>query len=235
MLARAIAVIFVFACGYLLPAQSAEGFATRYLQTVGKHAVLFHGNLQEERLPTTNHPYLVSRAYAIARLSYRGIVYPEVLLRLDLSRDELIVFSEGRHIVLSRENLDYANLHHRHIVYINNGYLPAGLYMVLHSGKTTVLKRQVATLNYRQVSSSRIERHFLFTTTYFLYKDGVYHTIRNRRGLLRLLYPHQRALSRFISTNRLNLRGRTEEMITLTVIAYERLSALQAAPLSKSL
>lgn len=228
-------VLFIFTGGYL-SAQQTDDLATKYLRTVGDHSTLYYGRLQLGRPGAANHPYLVTSLYTPARLSFRGVVYPQVMLRLDLERDELVVLSSnGRHIVLSPEDLDYAEFHGRHIVYLDNGYLPAGHYMVLHSGNTMVLKRQTATQVYRQVSSTNLERRFIFRITYFLYKDGVYHTIQNRRGLLSLLYPHQRTLNRFISSNRLNRRGRTEEMITLTVIEYERLSALTATPLSSSL
>jgi len=224
MIKTGLLVLLIFACGRM-SAQSADNIAMEYLRTVGDQTTIYYGSLQLGRPQTVNHPYLVAEQYTAARLSFRGVVYPEVRLRLDLERDKLIILSpNGSNIVLVSKDLDYAVLHGRHIVYLDNDVLPTGHYTVLHSGNTTVLKRQTAILTYRQVPPSGMERRFMFRTTFYLYKDGVYHMVRNQRGLLRILYPHQRALRQFISANNLNYRRHTEELITRTIIEYEKLS-----------
>jgi len=225
-------LLFIFVSGHAL-AQSTDEFALRYQQTAGNQSILFYGNLQAARHPAMNHPYFVSRQYGSARLSYRGVVYPEVMLRLDLQRHELIILSsEGLHFVLVPEYVDYAILHDHRIIYISNGDLPTGYYVVLHSGDFPVLKRTNARLvNVQQGANVYVQ--FIFPTVYYLYKDGVYHTIRNRRALLSILHQHRRELRQFLAANRwLNFRHNPGQLILHTVVEYERLRALEATPLS---
>jgi hypothetical protein len=208
--------------------QLIDNSAVEYMRIAGSQSVLFYGIEQERHPRVFNHPYLNDEQYAMARLSFRGVVYPEVMLRLDLNRDELVIRSpDFRNIVLSPEHVDFAELHGRHIIFFRHdglpGSPPTGYYFLLHSGETKVLKRQTASLT---INHHRREQYFTFSSRFFLYKDGAYHTIRNRSGLLRVLYPHRRELRQFISANRLQFRHNAEEFITQVVREYERLAGL---------
>jgi len=72
--------------------------------------------------------------------------------------------------------------------------------------------------------STSKEMYYGFTTRYFLYKDGVYHIIRNQSGLLKALQPYKKELRRFISANRLQFRDKSEIFLIRTVSEYEKLS-----------
>ena len=208
--------------------QMIDNFAIEYMRTAGNQSALFYGIVQMGHPRVFNHPFLNDEEYTKARLSFNGVIYPEVMLRLDLSRDELVILSpDFRHIVLSPDNVDFAELHGRHIIFFRHDYLPGspptGYYSLLHSGKTKVLKRQTAEFT---INQHRREQYFIFSSNIFLYRDGAYHTIRNRRGLLRALYPHRRELRQFISANRLQFRHNAEGFITQVVREYEKLSGL---------
>ena len=206
--------------------QIIDNSAREYMRIAGSQSALFYGTEQLGHPRVSNHPFLIDEQYTQGRLSFNGVIYPEVMLRLDLNRDELVILSpDFRHIVLSPENVDFAELHGRHIIYFRHDNLPGspptGYYQLLHSGEIKVLKRQTAAL-----IVVRQEMDFVVSSRIFLYKDGAYHTIRNRRGLLRVLYPHRRELRQFISANRLQFRGNAEEFITQVVREYEKLSGL---------
>ena len=208
--------------------QLVDNYAVDYLRIVGNQSTLFYGSLQEGHPRTTNHPYLKDMQYAKARLSYLNTIYPEVLLRLDLSRNELIVQTpDFRNIVLFSENFDFAEFHDYHIVYFRRDSLPgapsSGYYILLHSGKSKVLEKQTASI----MLDNSNQYYYSLSTKYYLYHDGAYYTIRNKRGLLKVLYPYKKELRRFISTHRWQFRNDAEKMIPQTVIEYEKLSRLQ--------
>jgi hypothetical protein len=205
-----------------------DNLAIDYLRIADKQSPLFYGREQEGHLRATNHPYLKDLQYAKARLSYCGVIYPEAMLRLDVSRDELVALSpDNRNIVLFPENVDFAELHGQTIIYFRYDSLPGcpptGYYTLLHSGNCKVLERQNAALVLKTTSK---EQHYVFTTNFYLYKDGVYRTIRTKSGLLRKLQPYKKELKRFISANQLRFRRDTEEFLTRTVGEYEKLSGL---------
>jgi len=206
-----------------------DSFAIDYLRIADKQSPLYYGKEQEGHPRTINHPYLGSVQFAKARLSYNHVIYPEALLRLDLNRNELMVFSPDNHnIVLFPENVDFAELHDQTIIYFRRDSLPGcpstGYYILLHSGDCKVLEKQTASLSRKETYSRTLEQHFVFTTNFYLYKDDVYYTIRNKRGLLKVLQPYKKELKRFISYNRLRFRYDPEEFLILTVGEYEKIS-----------
>ena len=220
-------------CGCLL-AQDAgrqrflDTAALRYLRIANTQSPLYYGNEYEGQQRATNHPFLINPSFTKTRLSYHQVVYPEAQLRLDLSKDALIVFSpDFRQLVLFPENVDFAELHGKHIIYFRSDTLrgspSSGYYIQLHSGICKVLEKNTATLLH-QSEGNRLRYYYTFTTRYFLLKDGVYYNIRNRRGLLKALSPYKKELKRFISDNNLFFRKNAEELLVRTVDQYEKLS-----------
>ena len=208
--------------------QQIEDTALEYMRIAGKQLALYYGKEQEMHQRTLNHPYLVNEHFAKARLSYNDVIYPEAMLRLDLNRDELIIVSpDFRQIVLTPENVDFAELYGKHIVYFRRDSLPGcpstGYYYLLHSGNCKILEKQVN----RMIPNDKSEMYFVLSTYYYLYKDGAYYTIRSKRGLLNALSSHRKELKRFISANHLSFRPYTEIFLALTVSEYEKLSQSQ--------
>ena len=230
---RIILFVLIFRAGCLFAQQTlpADNTAVEYLHGIGTQSVLYYGKQQEGHPRTSNHPYLNDAKYATARLSYCGIIYPGAMLRLDLNRNELIILSPNYHnIVLFPENVDCAELHGKHIIYFLRDSLPGcpstGYYFMLHSGNFRVLEKQTATLSVKNSGNTALENYFSFKTNFYLYKDGVYHTVRGKGGLLKVLYPYRKELKQFISAGRLSFRRNAEEFLVRTVSEYEKLSGL---------
>ena len=206
-----------------------DGYALEYLQVSGEQSALYYGK-QQDRVPfAVNHPYLQNSQYTKARLSYNNVIYPEVMLRLDLSKDELIIFSPGnRNIVLFPENVDVAELHGYKLIYFRgdslSGSPSAGYYMLLHSGTCKILKRQTATL---MIDVGTTNYRYNTTTNFYLFKDDVYQTIRTKRVLLKNLEPYRKELKRFISKNHLQFRKNSDEFFIQTLDEYEKLANSQ--------
>jgi len=212
----------------LIQYQLLEDTALEYMRIAGKQSALYYGKEQEMHQRTINHPYLENEHFAKARLSYNDVIYPEAMLRLDLNRDELIIVSpDFRQIVLTPENVDFAELYGKHIVYLQHDSLPGcpstGYYYLLHSGNCKILEKQVN----RMIPNDKSEMYFVQSTYFYLYKDGAYYTIRSQRGLLKALGSYKKELKRFISANHLSFRPFTEIFLFLTVSEYEKLSQSQ--------
>jgi len=209
--------------------QMIDNAAIEYLRIAGSQSVLYTGKTQKEHPRITNHPYLIDAQYTKASLSYNQVIYPEVLLRFDLSRDELVVQSPGfRNVVLFPENVDFVELHGRHIIYFYRDSLPnspsTGFYILLYSGNCKVMQKQTAKF---MVNRNSYEQYYELTTNFYLCKDDVYYTIGSNRKLLKVLQPYNKELKRFISAHRWRFRNDAEELIRQTVIEYEKLSGLR--------
>ena len=230
---RAFLLYFSFFFGGFLLAQDLrrqmiDQSAAAYLEMVDEESALYYGHLQEELPRTVNHPYLADQRYVQARLSYLGVVYPEAMLRLDLLRHELVVLSPDRsHVVLFPENVDYAELHYRRVIFFQPDNLPGapsnGYYFLLHSGDCKVMEKRTASLN-RRNNLGAWEDFYIMSARFYLYKDSAYHTLRSKSGLLKTLQPYKKELKRFISANHLSFRKNQEEFLVRTVEEYEKLS-----------
>ena len=204
-------------------------YADEHLKIAGGQSTLYYGKEQMAHPRGTTHPYLEDEQYAKARLSYNRIVYPEVMLRLDLNRDELVILSpDFRNIVLSPQNFNYAELHGKRIIYFRSdnftGSPATGFYSLLHSGECKVLKKQTA--KWTENSRNAREFHFVQSSRFFLFYNDAYYNIRNRRGLLKIMQPYKNELKQFISANRLHFKRDADKFIAETVKEYEKLSGL---------
>lgn len=216
-------------------AQTSQGMvdsaAIDYLLTTQSYSLLYYGAEYESYQRTKNHPFLVSDLYSKARLSYQNVIYPEALVRLDQNRNELVVRSPGfRDVVLLPGNVDFVELHGYHVIFFQKDSLPGcpstGYYIRLYDNKCKALKKTNVQLM-EKTSPGLLERFFDFSTRHYLYKDGAYYNIKNKRGLLKALNPYKKELKRFISSRKLNFRDNTEMFLILTISEYEQLANLK--------
>ena len=233
-----LASMVISGSGLLLSAQAQEQapapeklrdtYAARYLDTAAGQAVLFYGKEQEPyAFVASNHPYYGEERYVRGRLSYRGVTYVDVPMRLDLFRDELLVLSPAAHHVrLTPADIGLAELHDRRIVYLPKDTLQGspspGLYFLLYDGDCQVFEKRTATLQQKTYMQS-LEHYFGFTSAYYLRKEGICYRIKNRNALLNALGTHRRELERHIRANRLNFRKDAGAMIVSTVETFEKI------------
>ena len=226
----------IWGCGQLL-AQEVEQdqlmgvLVDEYMQVVEGKSILYYGNGQDSYPRAISHPYFESAEYVETRLSYNQVIYPKALLRLDLNRDELVILSpEGRNIVLFPENVDFAELYSRNLIFFRSDSMPGcpstGYYFVLHSGNCVVMEKQSCTMSGKSDMSFEVEYIFKQSINYYLYKDGVYYKIKNKRTLLKALHPYKEEINRFISANQLLFKRNAAEFLTRAVSEYEELSGL---------
>lgn len=201
----------------------------RYLDTVAGQAVLFYGKEEEPyAVVASNHPYFREAYYVRGRLSYRGVMYPDVPLRVDLYRDELLVLSPAaRHVRLTSTEIDFAELHDRRIVYLPKDTLSKslspGLYFLLYDGDCRVFEKRTATLQQRTYMQT-MEPYFAFSSVYYIRKESIYHRIKSRNALLKILGAHRKELELHIRVNQLDFRKDAGKMIVSTVETFEKLS-----------
>ena len=207
--------------------QITDRYAVDYMNSASEYATIFSGNREKPFIyATKNHSYFKEQDFVTGRLSYRGITYPEVQLRWDLYKDELIILSPSNYgISLKSENIDFAELHGYHVYYLRPDSLlgcpPAGNYILLYSGDCSVIEKLSYVLF---TETNTMEYYFALSTKFYLKKDGVYHKITNRKSLLKVLNTHRRDLKRFIRANDLRFKRDAEKMVLEVVKEHEKLN-----------
>ena len=212
--------------------QVTEPYAVDYMEAVSRYAALFSGNRQQPlTVSTQNHQYFKEETYTTGRLSYGGVIYPDISLRWDLYRDELVLFSPSNYnLVLSNEHLGFAEMYGYHIFYFRHDGLkdcpPAGNYILLYSVENLFLLEKLTNTLLHKDENNRILYYFSLSTNFYLQKDGAYYKIKNRRTLLKKLDTHRKELKRFIRANELRYRSDAEKMVLQVVEEYDKLSRL---------
>jgi len=205
--------------------------AAGYMDSLAGWVTLFYGTLQEPyEFISANHPYFKDSRYAKGELSYGGAFYPNVLLRWDINRDELIAFTpDNYHVVLSPDKSEEVLLHGHHLIYLKKDSLinspPPGYYILLYAGECTALAKPSAVLQKRSYQY-RIENFYSITTKYYVIKEGTYFPVKNKNALLNTLGDYHRELNRLTRTNRLSFRRDPETMLVEVMKEYEKLKYL---------
>jgi len=209
-----------------------EQYAATYMDVATVHAALFSGNREKPIVKQlTNHQYFKEQDFIVGRLSYGGIVYPDVSLRWDLYRDELIVLSPANYnIVLNNGSIDFAEIYGYHIFYLHPDSLAgcpeAGNYIRLYAGDDFLLLEKLTNTMYRDenVQRNKYVYYFDLSTNFYLQKNGTYYKISNRRSLLKTLETHRKELRRFISARNMRYKQDAEKMVLEVVKEHEKLS-----------
>jgi hypothetical protein len=202
-----------------------------YLAVAGEHSPVYTGKIP---IPYpayfTNHPYLSSETFKEGELSFSGITYPGILMRLDWYRDRLLVIPPGglHEVILSPAQVGHATLYGRHIIYHQpdslKGSPPKGYYLLLYQGDCRILSRTACSM--REMSKDGVVTGwFTFSDKYYLLKDGVWREVRRKGSVLKAFPSHKKELSRFIAEHKPDFRRNAGEAITAVVKEYERIKA----------
>ncbi len=201
-----------------------------YLDVAGDHAVIYSGKEQQKYISTiNNHPYFITDEYVKGTLSYDGIVYPDVELKLDLHRGELIVRTPNRifNVVVQRDKVDYADFNSFRIVpaaALEGNFPLSGYYIELYHNEYRILEKRLATYH-EVVEHQKLKTYFQFhKPVYYLIKGEQFHSFRSEAALLRIFKTRKKELKHYIKQNRLSFKRDPQQTIVETVKQYELLN-----------
>jgi hypothetical protein len=218
-------------------------YSEEYLRAANGNAALFSGPIQANMPGSIESMYLRQRgtverdshgdeifpqsvtpieSYDLGDILYDGVLYSGVKMRLDLYRDELVVVpSEIMFMgtILNPERVGYADLRGYRIVTSPSADLPGVYYLQLYDGTHQVLKKEKFEFTKNQARfTGRLLR-------YYIEKDGLFHRVGKRKGLILKVFKDRRDEVRsFMRTHRTDLRRDTEGAIVEIVKEYERLT-----------
>ena len=207
--------------------------AKSYFGTAESAACIYNSKLEAPYSPgIKGQPYFVSSSHELGTVSYDGITYTNILLRLDTYKNQLVALSpNGRfNVILHQSKADSASLHGYHIINFSgdsNKNSPApGYYCRLYRGSHTILKKVSSSLSEQtNVNTLKVERQFKQSTTYYILKDNTYHTVKSKRALIKLFKTHRKELNSFYRQNKsLNFKTDPENTIVAIVRHYEILN-----------
>ncbi len=218
-------------------------YAQKYIESAKDYAVVFNGLDQPKLINNIKSAYLRTKGYKEfddwgheiftiessvngkfeeGDLLYDGVIYHKIPMRLDLYTDELMVLTPNitYRVVLDPERVGYANFNGYHIVYVpsdNNLKLPKGYYQQLYSGSTSVFRKE--SFKYSQQAESLID----WARKYYICKDGISYSVKNKKAVLKVFNSHKKELDRYIKDTRINFND-MESALPLVVEQYNKLT-----------
>jgi len=189
-----------------------------YLKEVGDHAAIYSGEVETIYNPFLfeNDPYYISEKYADGEIFYRGNLYPNQRMRLDLYQGRLILLTPKTNlgIVLNPAHVNKVRMHDKTIIYHTPPQetgLREGYYLLLHDGNALrLLGRQTIVV---ENINGKIEKLFVRHNRYYLVQNGIYHPVKNRQSFSKLFPEYKKQIKRFAKESELNWKKDRENSL----------------------
>lgn len=187
--------------------------------------------------PAIGHPYFLSEEFRTGKLYYDGILYENIPLMYDLTKDNLVSVqfvkdSSLRYrsifkMDLIRDKTGAFSIPGHDFVKIetdtNTSSMKPGFYELLYNGKPKVLVRRSKVL-VEEIKDRDLIRRYDSSNVYYILKEGIYYNIRNKNAVLDLFKDKRREVSAYISKNRWKFRKQRETLITEATRYYDQLT-----------
>ena len=204
-----------------------------YVNAVNEHLIIFSG--REEKLYSRNilnHPFLDTNEFRKGMISFDGRIYPNLMLRLNLDRNELIVMTPDKNfsIIIPEDKLDYAMIDSLYILYNNAEFakensIREGYYIRIYNGEHQVWKYESFTLNSKaNVSTGMMDNIFEKKIWLYIYKDGIYHPVKSKSSVLKFFASKKKELKKHIKELDLSFYRNPENAIVSVAEYYEKLN-----------
>ena len=192
-----------------------------YISETKEYAALFNGKIETPYdRQFINHPYLETDQYIQGTLCYNEVVYHDILMRLDLNRDELAVFSPDKHyrIVLEIEKFNYAVLNGFTIITSTNESNTGTKYMLLLKDGIYPLVKQFKFTVKEEIQHLTLKRYFRFQEQYFITVDGIIYPVKNKKAILKLFPDRKKELNDFAKQQKLSFRAQQFEQSMVALV-----------------
>ena len=202
-----------------------------YFELVNVFSVIYSGKEEPKYTKLfVNHPYLNTDEFRKGLISYENRVYPDVMLRLNQEKEELIILSPDSRfsVIVPRDRLDYAIIDSLLIVYdrpesADGKTLPQGYYIRVHNGDCQVWKRE----KYLQLTKTKdyqMINEFEKKIWRYIYKNGIFHQVRSKKSVLKVFDTNKKELNSYIKQHGLNFRKNPEAAIVALTYYYDELN-----------
>jgi len=204
-----------------------------YDQYIGRNALVYtgssyfdaYGNIQ-------NHQFFVDDYWEFGSVIYDNYSYDSIFLMYDIYQDLLLIEnfnSEGflSPIKLYTPKVSYFQLHGFEFIRLEKdtiSNIKEGFFNLMYNGDDlqVLVKRRKEIVNANEINSVREE--FIEKDRYYIRKDGLYHQVRKRGSILKVLYDHKKEVKAFIRKNNFMFKISPETQMVEVVKYYDSLN-----------
>lgn len=211
--------------------QAVTGAIESYSKAVGMQAHLYTGPEYSvlSKSHVEGHQFFKQKSFERGSVLYDGVWVVDVPLLYDVVMDEVITIhsNTGFSQMLVKERVEAFKLLDHSFVHIksdslNGALLQPGYTDMLYDGKVQLIAKRKKSLQER-ASVNGMEGRYDIVDRFFIRKDGAYHSVGNRRSVLKVLRDEKKALNKFARANNLKFRKERESAIIKIAQHYDTL------------
>ena len=214
-------------------AQDYTPIVRNYMKESNVFSPLYNGTLPPQYKGTYDGTYfLESEEYFPGAVVYDGKKYEDLSLNLNAHLDELYVRIPGNHIssVLIKSYVTSFHLGDMAFLHITRSAFPRtpeeGYFRVLFSGEHIRLFKRIKK-NYISANPNETRSSHLFETRisyYMVTQDGMFHPVKTKGSLLKVLQDQKKPLKKHISENELKFKSANlDQTLTSCAAQYEKI------------
>ncbi|MEO5564951.1 MAG: hypothetical protein ABIR18_16005, partial [Chitinophagaceae bacterium] len=156
------------------------------------------------------------------------VQYDNIFIKYDLVADQVIITPNdqgGLFIALFSPRVKEFSFSGMKIVRFTKtnfgAGMPEGFYQELATGKVKAYTKTMKFLE-EKVDITGISRRFDQRVRHYIFKDGKYHVIRNKKTLLSVLKEHKREVQQYLGSLKMKYKYNPEQNITAAVNIYNQ-------------
>jgi hypothetical protein len=206
--------------------RSVDNAIALYAHSMGNQSHLFNGTEYIVYASSNGeHPYF-NDDWTDGSVYYEGQHYGPVPLLYDLSTDKLVTENaHGAPMQLISRKIKYFTLNQHVFVNMRDSQvLKEGFYDLLYDGKTKVYAQRKKALQ-KNISGTELQKKFEESVRYFIYKEGSYFLVKNKKDVFTLFEDQKDPLKKFVRASHLHFRPSMETAIRQMAQFYDKTGA----------
>ncbi|HYK77531.1 MAG TPA: hypothetical protein VEV16_11180 [Daejeonella sp.] len=193
-----------------------------------EHSQLFNGREHAGYYyKIKGHAYFSQPEKQIGVVWYNGTSYNNLPIFYDTYKDELVLSDMQRLVNISLPSQAvnrFSILNHTFIRLEGIANMPDGYYDVLSGDTVQVLAKRKKNL-LEKLGEKVTEREFIQDDSFYIYKNGAYFPVKNRRAVLKVFMDKKAELQQYIRKSQLNVRDDFEKSLVDIVEYYKQLTS----------
>ncbi len=199
-----------------------------YYQNLGEESPLYNGSEYIEYAYTLQegHPFFQVVNFINGNVNVDGMIFHDVPMLYDIVKDQLIIqdFQKVYKINLPADRVQQFFLLGHLFVHLNaSDQVKTGFYDQLYKGKIALFaKREKKILE--KYSNIQISKVVISQNVYYIKKDGVYYTIKNKSSLFSVLKSEKKEIQQYLKANDIKFKREPERAMIMAVKYYDQLT-----------
>jgi hypothetical protein len=201
-----------------------------YYQNLGEQSPLYNGSEYIEYAYSLQegHPFFQMADFMNGDINLDGMIFHDVPILYDLVKDQVVIqdFQKVYKINLPADRIrEFFLLGHLFVrlTHDSSEQVKTGFYDQLYKGKLALFaKREKSVLE--KYSNIQISKVVISQSIYYIKKEGIYHTIKNKSSLLAVLKSKKKEVQQYLKTNDIKFKREPERAMVVAVKYYDQLT-----------